>query len=143
MPQIHTNLRTTRESARQLRFEPTGPVTQTDVQKAIEQVSTTPQAISATSIAVADSPYTVPASVSVLYVDSSGGAVTVNLSLAAARLGVPLVIKDIGGAASSNNITINRAGAETIDSLTAITLSADYGGVRLNPRTGVGYTVSP
>lgn len=44
MTTVHTNLRNTRESARQIRVEPTtalgGNITQTNIQKALEQIAT-------------------------------------------------------------------------------------------------------
>lgn len=143
MAVVKTDLRNTRESARELRFEPTGAITQTNVQKAIEQVSTTPVGISSTAINFAMSPYIPLSSDSVLYVDSTGGAVVINMPLAAARGGLALTVKDVGGAASTNNITINASGAETIDSLAAVLIASDFGGYQLNPRPAVGYTVAP
>jgi hypothetical protein len=142
MTMVRTDLGNTRESARRLRFEPTGAVTQTNVQKAIEQVATTPQAISGTAVNAAASPYTVLASDTVLYVDSSAGPVNILLQASADRLGVPLVVKDVGGAANTNNITLTPNGAETLDSLAALVINSDYGGFRLNPRTA-SYTVAP
>lgn len=145
MVQVSTSL-TTRESARRHRFEPTGAVTQTNVQKAIEQVATTPQAITGTPVAFAQSPYPVKATADlVLYVDTSGGAVEIDLPASAARLGLPLTIKDVTGNAASNNITIKPNGAETIDGYTngnPLLVSAAYGGFRLNPRTS-SYTIAP
>lgn len=142
MSQVATDLRDTRERAREVRFEPAGTVTQTNVQKAIEQVATTPQAISFTAVNFAMSPYTVLPTDTYLAVDSSGGPITINLSLAAARTGFALVVKDTGGQAQTNNIAINRAGAETIDGLTQVVINANYGGYSLGPKTG-GYTLLP
>lgn len=139
---VRTDLRDTRERAREQRFEPTGAVTATNVQKAIEQVATTPQAVSGTSVNAAMSPYTVLSTDAMLYVDSSAGAVQILLQASAARLGVPLGIKDVGGAAATNNITLTPSGVETIDALTSMVLDSNYGGVQLNPRTS-SYTVAP
>lgn len=140
---VRTDFGITREKARGLRFEKVSQITATNVQKAIEQASSIPGAISATPVVFAQSPYTVLPTDYYIYVDTSGGAVTLLLGEASARLGVPLVIKDVTGNANTNNITITRAAAETIDGLTSIIVSADFGGYRLNPRSGVGYTVSP
>ncbi len=60
----------------------------------------------------------------IVLVDSSGGAVTVTLP--AATSGRNLIIKDSGGAAGTNNITIQRAGGATIDGSTSIVMSANY-----------------
>jgi hypothetical protein len=38
-----------------------------------------------------------------------------------------LLLKDISGAAFTNNITINRAGSNTIDGLTSFVISSNYG----------------
>lgn len=53
------------------------------------------------------------------------GAVTITLPACSA--GRNLLIVDISGAASSNNITINRAGADTINGATSQTINTDYG----------------
>lgn len=135
---VRTDIRERKESARRERFEPTGVLTQTNVQKAIEQAVSLGS--SASIVNFAASPYTVKPSDRFLSVDTSGGAVTINLDVASNRSGMPITIKDVTGSASTNNITINRNGAETIDSLTALTISADFGGVRLVPISG-GYTV--
>lgn len=142
---LRTDLGDTRERARELRFEPSGSITETNVQTAIEQAALLPEQISATAVNAAASPYTVQSTDTYLYVDSSGGAVQILLSAASLRSGVPLVIKDIGGAASdpAKNITITPSGAETIDGLAPLVINAAYGGYKLNPRSGVGYTVSP
>lgn len=140
---LRTDLGNTRESARRLRFEPTGAITQTNVQKALEQAASQPPAITSTAINFAMSPYTVLSTDTVLYVDTSGGAVTINLQAAAARLGVPLVVKDITGNANANNVTLTPNGVETIDGLATYPINVDFGGWKLNPRSAIGYTVSP
>ena len=139
---LRTNIGNTRERARQLRFEPAGAITQTNVQKAIEQVSTQPSAISSTPVAVGQSPYTVLLTDTFLYLDTAGGSITINLQPAAARAGIPLVIKDVTGHGFANPVSLVPSGAETVDSLAPYPLNADFGGVKLNPLAG-GYTVSP
>lgn len=143
MTTVRTNLGNTRESARQIRFEATGPITQLNVQKAIEQIASAPQAILPTAVTFASSPYSVVLADTVLYIDTSGGAVTINLQAAATRVGVPLSIKDISGNANANNVTLTPNGAETIDGLATLAINSDFGGWRLNPRSGIGYTVAP
>jgi hypothetical protein len=144
MVQVMTNL-TTRESARKTRFEPTGAITQTNVQKAIEQAVTTPQAINSTPINFASSPHLVALSETVLYVDTSGGPIEIDLQVAISRNGLALTIKDVTGNAATNNITIKPTGSETIDGYTnanPLLVTANFGGFRLNPITG-GYTIAP
>ncbi len=149
---VRTDLRETRERAALLRFEKSAGIPDTNVQDAIETVDDELTALEAEvalipvvvskNIAFADSPYTVLASDRVLYVDTSGGAITINLQPAAGRGGIPLTVKDVSGNAAANNISIVRNGAETIDGLTTYPINMDFGGVRLNPRTA-SYTVAP
>lgn len=91
--------------------------------------------------AVASTPY-VPVAADSLLLVNFAGAVTVNLPLAADRDGYPLAIKDISGAASTNNITINRNTTDTIEGLTSIVISTDYGGYFLVPVSG-GWIIRP
>ena len=137
-----TDLRETRERARELRFEPTGPITATNVQKAIEGI----QQVGGTSITVALSPYTPTNADTMLYVDTSGGPVTILLQASADRNGIPISIKDVTGNAAANNITIKPSGAETIDATytnaSPLIIGGDFGGYRLNPRT-LSYTLAP
>ena len=143
MTLVRTDLGNARESARQIRFEPTGSITQTNVQKAIEQASSQPPAVNPTSVTFAMSPYTVLTTDTALYIDTSGGVVVINLQAAAARLGVPLIIKDISGNGLANPISAVPNGVETVDLLAPYPITGDFAGVQLNPRSGVGYTVSP
>lgn len=133
------------EDARRWRFEPTAAITATNVQKAIEQVATTPQTISPTPVNPGISPYTPIQTDTVLYVDTSAGPVQINLAPSANRLGVPLTIKDVSGNAASNNITIKPNGSETLDGYTngnPLLINANFGGFRINPRTS-SYTIAP
>ena len=75
------------------------------------------------TITFADTPYTVLASDFAVYVDATGGAVTVNLP-AATGSGRTLVFKKSD--ASGNAVTIQASGAETIDGANAPTLTAQY-----------------
>lgn len=76
---------------------------------------------------VAATPYAQLATDNILLDDYTGtGASVINL-IAAATFGTKyLTIKDSGGNAGTNNITINRAGADTIDGATSLTLSTNY-----------------
>ena len=42
-----------------------------------------------------------------------------------------VIIKDVGGSANTNNITIATEGSETIDGSASSTISSNYGVVRL------------
>lgn len=143
MPLIATQLNNTRESARLLRTEVANGVTQTNVQKALEQLAAQPPVIIPTPVAAGQSPYTPLATDTTLYVDSSAGPVQILLRLAAERGGVPITVKDVGGAAYTKNITITPNGAETIETNPNFVIQTDFGGVNLNPRSGVGYVVAP
>ncbi|XUM21075.1 hypothetical protein ACRAVF_27315 [Bradyrhizobium oligotrophicum S58] len=96
-------------------------------------------------VTAAMSPYAPAASDSVLLVDTTGGAVEIDLTLAALRVGFPLTIKDYLGNAAANNITIKPSGAELVDSYTnaaPLVLKADYDGVKLLPATA-RYVILP
>jgi hypothetical protein len=102
-------------------------------------------AIAPTSIAFGASPYTPVQGDSVLYVDTSGGPIVINLPLAGSRGGLPLTIKDTTGHAATNNITIKPAGAETIDGYTngsPLIVNSNYGGFRLYTATG-SWVIAP
>lgn len=142
MTTVRTDLGNTKESARRIRVEPFGSITETDVQEALEQIASLPFTVVSTPIAFAASPYTVLVTDAALYVDPTGGAITINLPAQATRGGVPLTIKDVTGHAAANNISLVANGAENTDGLATFLISADFGGVTLNPLTG-GYAVAP
>lgn len=98
--------------------------------------------VSPTLIGIAQSPYLAQLNDSILYVDTSGGAVVINLQTAASRILRPLTIKDVSGNANANNITINPNGAETIEGLAPLKVNADYGGFTLYPATAK-YVIAP
>jgi len=146
---VQTDLRATRPSAREISYSPVGPLTAYTVQGAIEQLqaeittsSVTPPAIAPKTITFAMSPYTVLATDYLLDVDTSGGAVTINMMLAAARNNLELTVKDVTGNASTNNISVVRASAEAIDGLMTYLIASDYGANKFKPKTG-GYQVIP
>ena len=93
------------------------------------------------STPVTSTPYVPVATDTFLLINVSGAAV-VNLPSAASRNGYPIIIKDTSGAANTNNITINRNGTDTIDGLTSIPITANYGGYWLYPITG-GWVTKP
>lgn len=75
-------------------------------------------------------------------------ATTVNLPSARTWLlqpyGVfPLLIKDGGANAGTNNITITPNGAETIDGLASLIIASDGGSVTLRPTEDGNWSTSP
>lgn len=134
--------------ARSIGVQPVSGITATDVQSALVQVegqiqsgSVTPPAFAPTSIVFAQSPYTVQPSDYLLQVDTSGGAITINMMAASARGNKEIEIKDSSGNASTNNISIVRNGADTLDGLTTYPISGDFGAVKFKPKTSGGYAV--
>lgn len=101
-----------------------------------------------TVITVANSPYTPLATDTFLMVDTTGGAIEIDLTAAAARNGVSLVIKDYKGNAAVNNITIKPVGGgapETIDGFTnaaPLKINTNFDGVNLRPRA-LQYVITP
>lgn len=140
MTTVSTNLGNTRESARQMRFEPTGPLQSTNVQKAIEEIvgenTLLPNVITATG--------SVPVT-SLVVQTNQVGAITLTLPDSGAWVAEngyrPLSIFDISGNASTNNVTVNPSGVETISGLASLTIATDYGGFRLAPKSGGGWLV--
>lgn len=151
MVTVRTQVGTAWEAARRVRFEPTGTISSTDVQRAIEEVEsdaagslqplTTPTVVTATGNVAATS---------VIVQTNQAGAITLTLPLAAtwaaqnSKYGLPLSIFDISGTASTNNVTINTTGGETISGLAsgALAISTDYGGFRFEPKSGGGWVVT-
>lgn len=58
---------------------------------------------------------------------------SITLPAASSRAGVPLTFKDVGGHAAASNITLNRAGSDTIDGLTSVVLANNFQALTLNP----------
>ncbi len=138
---VRTNLNTTRQAAREIVFEPTAPITATDLQEAVEQIATQPAPpISPTNIAA--TPYAPVIGDTLLWVDTSTAKV-IDLPTGASRAGRLLQIKDITGNANTNNITINPAGGETIDGLSPMLIDVDFAGVTLYPKPAGGWTTQP
>jgi hypothetical protein len=75
-----------------------------------------------TVIVVGDSPYPALETDGIVGVDSSGGAITVNLPLAAdVPEGKTIIIQDEGSNATAANITIAASGTDTLVGVAAIT----------------------
>jgi len=64
-----------------------------------------------------------------LNVDATAGAVTVTLPLAADSLGAHIVVKKVD--ASGNAVTVDGAGAETIDGAATASLAAQYDSIAI------------
>ena len=65
-------------------------------------------------------------------VNSSGGVVALTLPSAnATTSGQTWIIKDEGGAAHTNNVTVSRAGSDTIDGQNTIVLESPYASIQL------------
>lgn len=90
---------------------------------------------------VTSTPY-VPVSTDAFLLVNDAAPVAINLPTAASRSGFPLSIKDISGAANTNNITITPNGADTIQGLASLVISDAYGGYLLYPVTG-GWILRP
>lgn len=90
-----------------------------------------PQQQNVTQITVADSPYAVAPLDVFIGVDSSGGAVTVNLPPAASYLGRVIEVYDVSGTASANTITIDASGGETISGSLTRAVTTSYGGLTI------------
>lgn len=141
MVQVRTNI-TTRESARRERFEPTGNVTATDVQKAIQQVDAE-AASKVTQVGAARLPAaaaSVPITTADIEVgiDATSTAVSCPLPSAVAWAaanpnGLELTIFDFKGQAVAHNITPTLNGADTfVQGITPV-IKAAYGQIKLRP----------
>lgn len=100
------------------------------------------QLYGSTAIDNTKSPYAPTTTDTLLLVSTTGAAVVINLPSASSRNGYRLRIKDSGGDAFTNNITINRNGTDLIEGLTSLTISTNYGGYDLIPVTG-GWIIAP
>lgn len=66
-----------------------------------------------------------------IYVDTSGGTVTLTLASADAVAGQVIMVKDIAGTSATSAITIDTEGSETIDENASITLDTAFESVIL------------
>jgi len=138
MAAITTDMRTTRESGRRIRFEPTGTITETNVQEAIEQVSDQSQnPPGPVPTPVNASPYDVQSTDRILEVGIPGAVI--NLDPTSGRIGFDLTIKDVSGAIASSGTptTIVPDASDTglIDGQPTLELTADYQAFTLRPST--------
>ena len=150
MTVVKTDVRVPISHARRIPFAPAGGMVSRDVENAILEANanaavaaSTPPTIAATSVNFAASPYTVQASDYVLEVDTSGGAVTINMPSVALRGGKPLEVKDVTGNASANAISVVRNGTDTIDGQTTYPMAADFISLNFRPnKAGTGWEVT-
>lgn len=96
----------------------TAAVTNTGTQTAAGSSANTPVVV-----AFADSPYTTAAGVTFLC-NATGGAITFNLPAASALSGRNIRIKKTDAAA--NNVTVTKAGSDTIDGANTAVLKGQY-----------------
>lgn len=98
-----------------------------------------------TKITSANSPYTPLPTDTFLLVDTTAGAVEIDLDVSANRNGVPLSIKDWKGTAVTHAITIKPKNAETVDGYTngnPLVINSNYDAVRLKPDVA-SYVIAP
>ena len=85
------------------------------------------QAAQATSVTVTTPTATITTAQTLVYVDTTANAVALTLP-DPALVNAPIVIKDIGGNLSANNLTLVRFGAEKIENLAATkTFQSNFG----------------
>lgn len=78
-------------------------------------------------ITIASTTTITPTQSSTLYLaDSSSGSLTLTLSTSSLEVGKEVIIKDSTGSSSSNSITVDTEGSETIDGQTSFTISSNY-----------------
>lgn len=67
----------------------------------------------------------------IIAVTSTGAARAIELSTADCTAALTYIIKDEGGGAAANNITISTEGAELIDGAATLVISSNYGVARV------------
>ena len=80
---------------------------------------------------VTSATYTIVATDYFIAANSTSNAITITLPAAGSHSGRVLKIKDVGGNADSNNITIDGNSSETIDGAASIILESPHAGVTL------------
>ena len=76
--------------------------------------------------------YSIAATDVVITCNTTGGAFAVTLpTIASVGIGKWYIIKDIGGAGGSNNLTVNRSSTDTIDGATSKVINTNYGSLTL------------
>jgi hypothetical protein len=131
-------------------YAPSAPLTSYTVQGAIEEVeaqvivvASSPPSIVPKAVNFAMSPYAVLPTDYLLEVDTTAGAVTLQLGLSALRNNKPVVVKHAAGSAVANPISVTRSGAETIDGLTSYPMDSNFDAKTFTPKLAAnGYEVS-
>lgn len=77
------------------------------------------------------SAYTATGDDCIIGVNTTSAAVTITLGSDLVSEGRIVIIKDIGGAAATNAITVATEGSETIDGSASTTITTNYGVLRL------------
>lgn len=77
----------------------------------------------------------------VIYVDSSGGVVTITLASSDAAAGRSILVVDEAGSAGTNAITIDTEGSETIEGSSSTSISTNFGTATLESN-GTNWVVS-
>jgi len=79
-------------------------------------------------VPVSSSPFTVTKNHSLLLVDTTGGAINLELPTDSDD-GHLLIVQDSGGNAGTNNITITATGGKTINGGASVAITSNYGGL--------------
>ena len=90
------------------------------------------QSINLAHVVAKTSAYTTTDADSIVPVHTSGGAVTITLGSATVEAGRVVIVKDVGGSAATNNVTVDTQGSETIDGSASKAINSNYGVLRLH-----------
>ncbi len=145
MPRMETTLGLSGGNPKKMIYQTVAPLTSTNVEDALNEAMgliNSPPSITPTAVNFAMSPYTVLPTDYTLLVDSSAGAVTIVLGPASARNKKDLIIKDDGGVAATNVITVNRTAPDTIDGVTSYPIDSNRQVYRFTPKAGGNYSVT-
>jgi hypothetical protein len=143
MTQVRTDYGDTRESARRERFEKTGSITNaTNVQTAIQAAAGFSTGNAAVSAPPQNATITATSANVGIEIDTSGGAVTLNLpGVSAWRLANPGALEfwflDKTGQGAANNITPALNGGDVFVSGVVPKVRSPFGIVRLRPNTAL------
>lgn len=147
MTKLATTLRVPFDRADQVRYSANAANPSTNVQQAIDFATsiaaspTKPANLTAVIVNAAMSPFAMQATHYLIEVDTSAGPVTINANASALRNNLPVTVKDIGGMAGTNAVSIVFSGAEKADTLGPYVIDTNYGDVYLQPKAAGGYTV--
>ncbi len=77
-----------------------------------------------------------------LFVDTSGGVVTVTLPASTNQAGRIFIVTDSGGSAGTDAITVDTTGAETIDGAASLDIDSDFGHFQLQTNGSDWFTIA-